>query len=242
MAEPGAKIICDVPQNKLSSSLLHKQPGTIIPPGTIIYGNLLSTNRSYNEKELLQLIAEGDEMAFATLYRDYYPRLQPIIWKSAAVGVIADDILQSAFLKIWLHRAELPYLEDAKPWIFKVVYREYLMAVRKKIRYQHRLDNYASIAVVDTSPDSPFQDTVYHEIRNYIQEIIDSLPERRRAIYQMSRDQGLKLSEISVKMNISVHTVKSTLQTVTKVLRKKLKEAGYDPLAVLFFLHLFFRQ
>lgn len=202
----------------------------------------MSTSQSYNEKELLLLIAEGDEVAFATLYREYYPRLQPVIWKSAAVGVSAEDILQSAFLKIWLHRQELPHLKDLKPWIFKVVYREYLIAVRKKIRYQDKLDNYSSIATVDTSPDSPFQDTVYQEIRNYIQEIVDGLPDQRRTIYQMSRDHGLKLPEIAEKLNISIHTVKSTLQTVLKILREKLKEAGYDPLAVLFLLHFFIFQ
>ena len=194
-------------------------------------------SQSYNEKELLLLIAEDDEAAFATLYREYYPQLQPVIWKSATMGVSADDILQSAFLKIWLHRYELPHLKALKPWIFKVVYHEYLIAIRKKIRYQNKLDNYSSATTVDNSPDAPFQATVYKEIRNYIQEIVDSLPDQRRTIYQLSRDQGLKLSEISEKLNISIHTVKSTLQTVMKILQKKLKEAGYDPLVILFFLH-----
>jgi RNA polymerase sigma factor (sigma-70 family) len=194
------------------------------------------------DQMLLERIAEGDEFAFSVLYRAYYIQLQPLIWKSAVAGVNAADILQSAFLKIWLHRQELPKLDDLKPWIFKVAYREYLMAVRKKIRYEDRLDHYSDIMTINNGPASPFQTTSYHEIRRHIQEIVNALPDQRRTIYQMSRDQGMKIAEIAEKLSLSTNTVKSVLQTVLKILRERLKAAGYDPLVIIFFLHFFISQ
>lgn len=191
---------------------------------------------------LLERIAEGDELAFSVLYRSYYVQLQPLVWKSTIAGVNADDILQSTFLKIWLNRQELPKLKDLKPWIFKVAYREYLMAVRKKIRYEDKLLNGSDLTTHHEGPASPFQTTSYNEIRRHIQEIVNALPDQRKLIYQMSRDQGLKIAEIAEKLSLSTNTVKSVLQTVLKILRQQLKAAGHDPLLIIFFLHFFISQ
>lgn len=178
-------------------------------------------------------------MAFAALYRSYYPQLQPMIRKADVADLDANDILQSAFLKIWLHREELPGLADVRPWIFKVVYREYLIAVRKKIRYGQRLYRYAHLPVNDNRSASPLHTVNYQEIRSFVQEIVHALPEQRRRIYQLSRDEGLKVAEIAEKLSISPNTVKSTLQTVLGLLRERLKQAGYDPLVIVFFLDFF---
>lgn len=205
----------------------------------------MATNELHKDpidQALLEQIAEGNESAFSVLYRTYYVQLQPLIWKSAMSGLDADDILQSAFLKIWLHRQELPNLHDLKPWIFKVAYREYLIAVRKKIRYEDRISQYANTTTVNNGPASPMETANYREIKRHIQEVVNSLPEQRKTIYQMSRDQGMKIPEIAEKLSISTNTVKSVLQTVLKILRERLRQAGYDPVCIIFFVDFFIFQ
>ena len=61
----------------------------------------------YNEKELLTLIAGGDEWAFAKLFEYYRNRIYSIAIKLTNSTSIAEEIVQDAFLKIWLKRADL---------------------------------------------------------------------------------------------------------------------------------------
>ena len=74
------------------------------------------------------------------------------------------------------------------------------------------------------------------ELASKIEESITSLPEKRREIFRLSREEGLKYREIAKKLNISVKTVEAQISLAIKTLRDKLKD--YSSL-FLFFLHLF---
>ena len=69
------------------------------------------------------------------------------------------------------------------------------------------------------------------ETENEIKAAIDSLPERCREIFLLSRFEELKYNEIAKKLNISVKTVEAQMSKALKILREKL--SGY--LAVLIF-------
>ena len=56
-----------------------------------------------------------------------------------------------------------------------------------------------------------------------IEESIDSLPEKRREIFRLSREEGLKYREIAEKLNISIKTVETQMGLAIKTLREKLK-------------------
>ena len=52
--------------------------------------------------------------------------------------------------------------------------------------------------------------------------IIDSLPDRCKQIFLMSKIEGLKYQEISDKLRISVKTVETQISKALKILRSKL--------------------
>jgi RNA polymerase sigma-70 factor (ECF subfamily) len=57
-----------------------------------------------------------------------------------------------------------------------------------------------------------------------IEESINSLPEKRKEIFRLSRQEGLKYHEIAQKLNISVKTVETQMSLAIKTLRDKLKK------------------
>ena len=61
------------------------------------------------------------------------------------------------------------------------------------------------------------------ELAQIIEESINSLPEKRREIFRLSRQDGLKYQEIADKLNISVKTVETQITLALKTLRDKLK-------------------
>ena len=62
------------------------------------------------------------------------------------------------------------------------------------------------------------------ELEKEIELGINSLPEKCRMVFEMSRLEGLKYSEIAEKMNISVKTVEAQMSKALSVLREHLKE------------------
>jgi RNA polymerase sigma-70 factor (ECF subfamily) len=60
------------------------------------------------------------------------------------------------------------------------------------------------------------------ESRELISEAVASLPEKKRAIYRLSRQEGRSHQEIAREMSLSVQTVKNILTDVLKHIRAHL--------------------
>lgn len=193
----------------------------------------------YINPNLLQRVAEGDEASFATFYNTFSPKLMPIHWLCVEAGVDASEVIQLTFLKVWLNRDRLSQIKHLKAWISRIAYREYLMAVRKKLTYESKLDEYAERQTGADGPATPYQSVNYNDLMRCVQEVIESLPPQRKLIYSLNRNEGLGATEIAERLSLSVSTVKNTLQTVQQLVRERLVEAGYGRYATVIFL-LFF--
>lgn len=194
----------------------------------------MNNSNLHNERELLLKVSESDENAFGELYRFYYAELKLIVWKYADSGIEAEEILQETFLKVWLNRDRLPDIDNFRAWIFKVASREYLNALRKKLHYDKRLTAWSAMPG-KSGPESPYELAHLEEIRECITAAISKLAPQRRTIYEMSRNQGLKIDEIAEKLSISPQTVKNVLLTVTRFIREYLIAEGHGPFLLIFY-------
>ena len=63
-------------------------------------------------------------------------------------------------------------------------------------------------------------------LQDYIDGIVEQLPEKSRLVYNYSRKKGLSNAEIAREMRISQKTVEGHLTKVLKTLRLSVKEQG----------------
>jgi RNA polymerase sigma-70 factor (ECF subfamily) len=66
------------------------------------------------------------------------------------------------------------------------------------------------------------------EVHQLVIQAVGRLPAQRRRIYQMSRDEGMKIAEIAEQLGISPNTVKNTLVMSLGFIRKYLAERGHE--------------
>ena len=64
---------------------------------------------------------------------------------------------------------------------------------------------------------------LYQELEQQIQRIMDSLPERCREVFLLSRFQGLKNREIAERLHISLHTVERHIQRALRIFAEALE-------------------
>ncbi len=77
----------------------------------------------------------------------------------------------------------------------------------------------------------------YADIKNKVDQLVTQLPEKRRKIYLLSREEGLSNQEIATELGISVKTVEDHMTHALRFLRDNLKGLG---LSFTLFIQLFF--
>lgn len=193
------------------------------------------------EPDLIRAIAVGDEKAFETLYGYYHKKLHQFLLKTTQNHEeTASDILQEAFLRVWLNRDKLTEIENFQAWIYKVVSTEALTLIRKELHQKTKADR---LKLNHDHNETAFfiqKPVEFGEIKSIIKQAVLQLPEQRRSIYILSREEGLSPSEIAEKLNISINTVYNTLTSALKSIRQALTTAGYGVyLGILIILRLF---
>jgi RNA polymerase sigma-70 factor (ECF subfamily) len=172
------------------------------------------------ESDLIEKIKKGDEKAFETLFHSYYGFLCLYATKILKNDSAAEEIVQDFFVKFWEKREHISIETSIKNYLFRSIKNHsinYIKHNKTKLRYTQKViseseDNY--------SDDNNFPET---ELIDKIEESISSLPEKRKEIFRLSRQDGLKYHEIAKKLNISIKTVETQMSLAIKTLRDKLK-------------------
>jgi len=184
----------------------------------------MAVGNADKERALIDKIVEGDEQAFSVLFFKYLPVLQIFATKFTKSDDAAEEIIQDAFLRVWLNRDKLAEVENVKAYLYKYVSNECLSYLRKKLKEDRVVDAFTA-----KQPDSHNHtaDVVnLNEINKIVATAVEKLPEQRRKIYQLSRGDGKTIPEIAEILNISPSTVKNALVIALKSIRIHLDQHG----------------
>ncbi|WP_346859208.1 RNA polymerase sigma-70 factor [uncultured Draconibacterium sp.] len=176
--------------------------------------------KSIEEKDLFEKIKQGNERAFEHLFKTYYAHLCVFASKIIEDEIAAEEIVQEFFVKLWEKRTLLTIDSSVKNYLFKSIKNLCLNFIKhNNVRLQHAKN---FIAEVETNHFS--DNFIEVDLARKIEESIESLPEKRREIFRLSREEGLKYREIADKLKLSVKTVEAQMGLALKTLRDKLKE------------------
>ena len=182
----------------------------------------------HDEKVLLQQIAQGDEAAFSTLFYAYLGNLQPFIMKLTRSAEDTEEVIQETFIRLWMSRDKLVDVQTPHAWIYTIAANECYKYLKKRSSREHGLTDLirADTGIVWDQP--VLQALQLKEMNRLIKEAVNKLPQRRRRVYQMSRDEGMKIPDIAAVLRISPNTVKNTLVSSLGFIRKYLVARGHE--------------
>ena len=174
-----------------------------------------------NDRELLEGCLRRDAKAQATLYHQYKGRFFGICRRYAQSREDAEDLLQDAFVKIFLNLNELRNADQLSAWIRRVV-------VNVCIDYYHKKVNLTNIEEILDLPSQDWEsDNVIAQMSNQeLLSAVNELPDGARMVFNLFVIDGYSHQEIAKMLNITEGTSKSQLFFAKKLLRKKLDLIG----------------
>ena len=176
----------------------------------------------YDEKELLSLIADGNEQAFRIFFDLYRNRFYAVVVKMTRSDLVAEEIVQEIFMHIWEKRELLRDVQAPSAYFFTAVYRK-IYNHYKKLALERRIQNHEaqSLDISDTTNET----ILANESKRLINEAVASLPPQQQLVFKLSKEAGLTREQVAKELNISPHTVKNHLGEAMKSIRGYLDNA-----------------
>jgi RNA polymerase sigma-70 factor (family 1) len=173
---------------------------------------------------LLIKLKNGDATVFEGIYNQYRSRIYSYALKLCKSTVIAEEIVQEVFIKIWQKREQLNPELHFGAYLKKITLNHVLNHLKKVAReksLQDELFNYLSL-IRNSAEDRLLE----KELLKTYEEAIAQLPPQKKIIYQLSRNEELSHDEIAKKLNISKNTVKNHMVEATKFIRNYVSKNG----------------
>ena len=193
----------------------------------------MNTLTSEEEKILLERIKKDDNAAFRQLFNAYYKYLTVTAYRYLHENEKAKDMAQDAFVELWNRRETLTITSGVKAYLRQAVVNKCLNYIKREKRID--FSENALLPETLTTPEAT-NNLEYEDTRKSIQEAIDTLPERCRIIFCMSRFDEKSHKEIAAELGISTKTIENQITRALKTLRSIL---SIKTMAFLAFIQLF---
>lgn len=179
----------------------------------------MSLNSNSDQSKLLYELSQGNELAFTKLYNEYKNVVFSTALKITKSRMLAEEVVQDVFLKIWQNHENLAEITNIENYLF-IISRNHIFDMIKKIARDTSLvvdSNYKNTSTNDT--EDAIKDDQYNIILN---QIVDQLPPQQQKIYKMAKWDGLSHQKIGEDLGISTETVKKHMAQALKFVRTKI--------------------
>jgi len=174
-------------------------------------------------------VKRGSERAFYSLYTLLFPSLLKYVRQIVKDAFLAEDIVQEVFIKIWREKNSLNIIGQVQAYIYKMAHHSSINKIQHLARSKNRVNRMVSdqewLFIRDTYQvdELIIENIETEEMDNLLRKTIDTLPEKCREVFLLSRYEDMSNEEIAEKLSISVHTVRAHIYHALEVLRHRLK-------------------
>lgn len=168
---------------------------------------------------LIEAVKNGDRLAAELLYRRFSATFFGICLRYARTRMDAEDILQDAMVKIFSKLDSYNFNGSFEGWARRIVVNTAIDFYHAHLKWK---DNTDDIDCVGNDSKTSVEMTTSIDLRKILN-LIQSLPEPHRLVFNLYAIEGYSHKEIADMMGISENLSKSYLFRARKYLQKKIK-------------------
>jgi RNA polymerase sigma-70 factor (ECF subfamily) len=181
-------------------------------------------HNNYEESRLISLLKEDSEYAFQLIYDKHRNRIYNTAIRFLKSPIIAQDVVQEVFLKLWFERVNIMESKPLEAWLYTVAKHNILNKLRKIASDWKAIDN-LSFTQLQTIDDTDFQ-LLDKDYKRFLELAVSHLSDQQKMVFKLSREEKLTYIQIGQKMGISPLTVKTHLSRALYTIRKQLESNG----------------
>jgi RNA polymerase sigma-70 factor (ECF subfamily) len=175
----------------------------------------------------MEQVREGEECAFAELYRRYNHRLLNFFYGVTRDPQASEDLSHETFARIWHFRRRYAATGSFVSYLFAFA-RLIGLERRRELKKLWKLGILCPLGENGIDPPAgpafrPDESAARSELEELIWEAVEKLPEDQRAVFLMRTVQRMSLEDIASALNCPVNTVRSRKLLALKKLRHALK-------------------
>lgn len=183
----------------------------------------------------MHLVSQGDTKAFNKLFKTYCNKIYSIGYYLTKSELIAEEIVQEVFIKVWENRKKLTDINFFNSWLRVVTKNTCYNYLRKKATEVLAISTMSENHVVALPEPTPQEITEFREFERCLEAAIQKLPTQQQKVFRLKKFSGKKVCEIAEELDISTHTVKEYLKIAQKSVKTNLK-AEITLAALIFFM------
>lgn len=177
----------------------------------------------FNPARYILALQEGSYEAFDIIYTHYADHVFSFCMAQIRNRVIAQDIVQDTFMKLWEKRKSLNPNGNLHALILTMARHRIIDVFRKQV-YQVKFEDYSAISDSQMAEVSTDHQLVYNDFMLRVERCKQHLSPREAEIFEMSREKHFPIKDIAKKLNLSPQTVKNHLTSSLKVFRSELRK------------------
>ncbi|MBX9851529.1 MAG: RNA polymerase sigma-70 factor [Cytophagaceae bacterium] len=165
--------------------------------------------------------SNSDLQNIEKLFRENYKSLCNVVNRIVHDWDAAEDVVQEMFIKIWKKRNELKIETTLKGYLYKAASNAALNYLENNKRFklhQEITEKNTANQIIDESVKLEQK-----EFEERIDRALDKLPPKCKAIFVLSRFEGMKYQEIANHLDVSLKTVENQMGIALQKLRDDLK-------------------
>ena len=183
----------------------------------------------------VKCLIEGDGDAFEALYQKYHRKIYHAALQMTRSEVLAQDVTQDVFLKVWENRSTLDPAKNFAAYIH-VICRNELFDLFKKAACEESVKK-ELVQFQEISENGQEDDDFYETYKKLLYSAIAELPPKRREVFELCKLKEKKYDEVARKMNISRSSIQDHIVKANKFIREYML-AHINYLFITFFLFL----
>ena len=176
------------------------------------------------DEEVVGRVRTGETALYEIVMRRYNQRLFRIARSIVYSDYEAEDVLQDAYVRAYVHLDQFAGKSSFATWLTKIAIYEALARAKRQKHFENASTGAEGRPMEDlrSLDRDPEQQTLDCEARSFLEAAVDQLPDDYRAVFVMREIEEMTTSETAECLEITEENVKMRLFRARKMIREEL--------------------
>ena len=177
-----------------------------------------------SDTELVELVLAGDQNAFAVLVERYKDAVQNLSYRMLSNTTEAEDVTQEAFVRAYTQLATYKPVHKFSTWLLSIASHLAIDQLRRRRFLTLPLEDVPFLEWVADIGAGPEQSALEGEQQDEIQQYLQRLPGKYRAVIVLRYWYDFSYEEIATALKLTPPLVKARLHRARELLARYMKE------------------